>query len=443
VAARRKRGRPFGTIFERNGSWIFAVGVDGQRVWKRFDTKEQAELYATRLKQKKLSGQPLDELDSAVQEKRKTTLAEFSELWLPHVKLRVRYSTYVGYDSHVRTHLVPTLGDYPLPRLTRQLLAQFFSDWASGGPDYQERVQRLRDQEEQRWQVEQQAARERDERNAALEGRDPWYVDAPLRQIRIGNSRGTIQNGLTCLRSMLGTAVEWGYIAANPAVKPAGSSTNTLLPRKDGMTESEIHPLTAAEVETLLATLDGTAYLIVATAVVTGMRRGELFGLKWMDFDRVARRLWVRRSVDRRGTFQEPKTRRSKRQLGIPPTLVQALLEHRMQSSFKADDDLIFPNTLGLPASAENFCRREFRPALRKAKVPLVRFHDLRHTCASLLIQQNVHPKVISDQLGHASIQITMDRYSHLYEQAATDAADELEAVVFKPVTALAVARRS
>ncbi|HEX6762899.1 MAG TPA: site-specific integrase [Gaiellaceae bacterium] len=441
--AKRKQ-RPFGTIFERNGRWIFTVGLNGERHWKSFDAREQAELYRTRMSLKKQQGEPLDELDPAVQEKRKTTLAEFSKLWLPHVKLRVRYSTYVGYESHVRTHLVPTLGDYPLSKLTRQLLAQFFSDWASGGSDYEERVQRLRDEEERRWQAEQQTARERELRLAELEGRDPWLVDARRRPIRIGNSRGTIQNGLTCLRSMLGTAVEWGYIATNPAVRPAGSTSNTLLPKKDGVTENEIQPLTAEEVEKLLSVLDGTTYLIVATAVATGMRRGELFGLKWMDFDRQQRRLWVRRSVDRRGTFQEPKTRRSKRQVGVPPTLVQALLEHRMGSMFKTDNDLIFPNSRGLPASGENFCRREFRPALKKAKVPQVRFHDLRHTFASLLIEQGVHMKTISEALGHASIQITMDRYGHLYEQAATDAADELEAVVFKaPVTALAEARRS
>jgi integrase len=93
---------------------------------------------------------------------------------------------------------------------------------------------------------------------------------------------------------------------------------------------------------------------------------------------------------------------------------------------------------------AANWCRRVFKPPLKKAGVPDVRFHDLRHTCASLLIERNVHMKVISEQLGHASIQITMDRYSHLYESAATDAADELEGVLFRlPTTALAVSRGS
>lgn len=85
-----------------------------------------------------------------------------------------------------------------------------------------------------------------------------------------------------------------------------------------------------------------------------------------------------------------------------------------MASPFKADDDLIFPNAEGRPIEGGNLIRREFWPAVRVAKIDRVRFHDLRHTFASLLIAQGEHQKLISDQPGHASVQITLDRYGHL-----------------------------
>jgi integrase len=90
-------------------------------------------------------------------------------------------------------------------------------------------------------------------------------------------------------------------------------------------------------------------------------------------------------------------------------------------------DDYVFPNPAGKPYDGRNMVRDVFEPARRKAKLPAVRFHDLRHSYASVLIAQGAHPKVISDQLGHASVQITMDRYSHLFDHAYSDVSDELE----------------
>jgi integrase len=100
---------------------------------------------------------------------------------------------------------------------------------------------------------------------------------------------------------------------------------------------------------------------------------------------------------------------------------------HLMASPYKGEDDLIFPSSRGTPLDGNNMVRREFTPALRRARLPQVRFHDLRHSYASLLIAQGAHPKLISEQLGHPSVQITLDRYGHLMDQFYGDASDALE----------------
>jgi integrase len=296
---------------------------------------------------------------------------------------------------------------------------------------FEERVELARQLEEQRWQEANAAARAVEDRVAELEGRLPLYRDVPRRSVKLGRSRGTLQNGLTCLRACLTRAVALRYISENPAAKIE-------LPRGQA---PEMRVLTSEQVGLLLAAASreersAMTYPVILTAVGTGVRRGELFALRWRDFDQQRRRLWVRRNVNRWGEFQEPKTRGSVRAIGIPKELVAALLEHKMAAKRKGDDDLIFANTNGSVVDAGNFVRREFKPALRAAKVPVVRFHDLRHTFASLLIARNVSPKAISEALGHASVQITLDRYSHLYDDARGDAGDAMQAALFGPPAA-------
>src|SRR5436190_12395248 len=116
----------------------------------------------------------------------------------------------------------------------------------------------------------------------------------------------------------------------------------------------------------------------------------------------------------------------------MPPTLVNALQAHQLASGFSGEDELLFTTT-GKPLDRGNLVRREFKPALRRAGLPQVRFHDLRHTFASLLIAQGEHPKYISEQLGHASVQITLDRYGHLMPQSYGHAGDRLEQALCGP----------
>jgi integrase len=227
---------------------------------------------------------------------------------------------------------------------------------------------------------------------------------------------------------MMGHAVEWGYLSRNPAL-------GVKRPRVQGGLE-EMRVLTREQLERLVEHARPEAQLGIRTAAFTGLRRGELFALRWSDVDGPRRRLWVRRSVTRDGEFQQPKARRSVRAVAIPDSLVRQLLEHRMASRFKGDDELVFPNERGGPVDAGNFVRREFKTALRRANLPEIRWHDLRHTFASLLIAAGEHPKLVSEQLGHSSTAITMDRYGHLFDQSYGDASDRLETVLYGPAAA-------
>jgi hypothetical protein len=143
------------------------------------------------------------------------------------------------------------------------------------------------------------------------------------------------------------------------------------------------------------------------------MRRGELLGPRWDDIDLEGHRIFVRRALWRR-KFVTPKSRRSRRTIDVAPTprAALAMLSSRFQGG------LILGNTDGSPVDPDNFAHRDWARVLRRAGVRRIRFHDLRHTYASLLFAQGAHPKYIQAQLSHASIQTTLDRYGHLMPEA-------------------------
>jgi integrase len=305
------------------------------------------------------------------------------------------------HETALRVHLIPELGYHYLDQITRRALDALFDDWAIAGPRYQERVQLARDLAEER---------AREQRGRA-------------RPVRLGCAPKTISNAIVPLREMLGHAVQWGYIASNPA---AGLKR----PRDNRSPEDTMRVLAPEQVNTLLEAAEvGLERTLLLTAVTTGARMGELRALTWADFDRDRKRLWVRRSIGHNGV-QHPKSRRSIRAIALTPTACRALVEYRLASAWSDENDFIFASSRGTPLDSANV-RRLFRGALKRAGLPTMRFHDLRHCYASLLVAQGAHPKFISEQLGHASTQITMDRYSHLLDQSYTDESNKLEAVLF------------
>ena len=228
-----------------------------------------------------------------------------------------------------------------------------------------------------------------------------------------GLSPRTVQIIHATLYKALKQAVRWSLVPRNvcDAVVP---------PR---VPKSEIKPLDARQAKKLLDTARDTQpslYALYVLAVATGMRSGEILGLQWRDVDLEARTLQVRRTVFN-GAVGTPKTARSNRGIRLPEIAVEALRGHPRSSEW------VFSSKKGTSLSVHNLHNRSWRPLLREAGLPHIRFHDLRHTCATLLLSKGVHPKVVQELLGHSSIEITLDTYSHVLPSMGSAAADAMD----------------
>ena len=168
------------------------------------------------------------------------------------------------------------------------------------------------------------------------------------------------------------------------------------------------------------------------------MRQGELLALKWDDVDLERGVLRVRRTLthaDKAYVLGEPKTSKSRRTIRLTTSAVTALRAHLSRqleeterlSSLYQPGGLIFATETGSIINPSNLRNRSFKPLLKKAGLPPIRFHDLRHTCATLLLSKDVNPKVVSEMLGHSSISVTLDIYSHLLPDMQEKAAKALE----------------
>ncbi len=165
-------------------------------------------------------------------------------------------------------------------------------------------------------------------------------------------------------------------------------------------------------------------------AIFTGARQGEIIGLYWSDIKWQQKQIHIQRSFNK-GTWYKTKTKTSNRRIDIGPTLLKVLKEWKLACP-PSKLNLIFPNEIGQPMDSKNMVNRYFKPGLKDAKINPIRFHDIRHTFASLLIDQNENPKYIQGQLGHSSIQMTFDIYGHLMKKTNQESATRLEESVFK-----------
>jgi integrase len=187
--------------------------------------------------------------------------------------------------------------------------------------------------------------------------------------------------------------------------------------------------LTPDEVRKLVAATDDHYRLLVQTAVFTGMRQGELLGLHWGDIDWSSREIYVRRAF-KDGAFAQPKTKTSQRRVPVPEFLLHELKAWKLRCP-KGEFDMVFPNGAGNPESHANVLQRGFYPALRRAGLRKIRFHDLRHTFASLLIANGEDVVRVSRQLGHASPHITLHTYSHALPNDHYGSTDRLAQLVY------------
>jgi len=306
--------------------------------------------------------------DGTYQEIEKILFEKYSTIWLAdYAKISVKKSTYNSYETIVRLHLNPRFGKQFLNRISTADIQKFVSE------------------------------------KITKENLTPKSV----------------VNFLVPLKEMFKHAVAWGYIKRDPS----------LYVKRPRVEMEEMDFFTPEELRIFLGNVNPNHYALFLTAVMTGMRRGELLALQWGDIDWNSDQISIRRSIYK-GEFVNPKSKNAIRRIVISPILRQALEQHRLIGR-KSEFDLIFPNEIGLPLNPENLIKREFHSALDRAGLRRIRFHDLRHSYASILISQGENIKFIQSQLGHSSAKTTLDRYGHLMPNLENDAARRLDKTVF------------
>jgi integrase len=244
----------------------------------------------------------------------------------------------------------------------------------------------------------------------------------------------TIRLVHSTLHGAFAQAVKWRMLSNNPTERVD-------LPRHK---REETRPLSPEEARRFLKAAHGTRFgVLFELLLATGLRPGEALGLKWEDVDLTTGRIAIQRSLTRAGDLQEPKTARARRSIPLPPSVTASLRQHRRKQAEERlatpnwrDLDLVFPAETGSPMQDRHVVRRYFKPLLLAANLPAnIRLYDLRHTCATLLLAAGENPKIVSERLGHASVSLTLDTYSHVLPDMQESAASRLEATLYGATT--------
>jgi integrase len=263
----------------------------------------------------------------------------------------------------------------------------------------------------------------------------PEHVQTMLNALLLNGSAGgkplsarTVQYVRAVLRRALNQALKWGYVSRN-----AATLTDTpKVPRYEAIILSP-----AQSQQLLMAAAGHRLEALFTVALGLGLREGEVLGLRWVDLDFAQHSLRIVQTVQRlpgRLALERPKTERSIRLLPLPVFMERALAHHAERQTAErqlAGDDwddhgLIFPSERGTPLDPRNLLR-QFKALLVTAELPDMRFHDLRHSCATTLISQGVHPRVVQEILGHSQISTTMNVYGHVLDATRRVAADAMD----------------
>jgi integrase len=376
-----QRANGEGSIYRRaDGRWTAACYVlrpDGRRVRRavygktRKDVADQLVVLITKTK----AGLPL-----AVES---WTLERFAEHWLKDVVgPRLRPSTLSSYRETLRLHILPPLGRMNLRSLTpthvRTLLANKAAD---------------------------------------------------------GLGRRSVQIIHSTLRTMLSDAMREELIERNVAtvVRPPSAQ------------QVEVQPWSTVEASRFLAaSADHRLHALFAVRVALGLRKGELLALRWDDVDLEGGVVHVRQNVQRLPeiglVFGPPKSNKSRRTIPLPAASAKVLRTHRANQAAEAlalgpawgESGLVFTSAVGTVIEPRNL-NRFFDELIAKAGVRRIRFHDLRHTCASLLLAQHVPARIVMEILGHSQLAMTTDLYSHVMPTALREAADAMDRVFIQP----------
>jgi len=255
------------------------------------------------------------------------------------------------------------------------------------------------------------------------------YKLSQLGELDVGNFRDNLRsNGVTVpttrkvlstLHNILRFAISRELVAVNVA-----SNIEVIGPRNEG--SKKIKPPSKADMKAILDKADDGLRLMVLFAGATGLRAGEQWALRWQDIDTNAGMLNIERRVDSYGEVGSPKSVAGIREVPLSAQLLRLLKEWRLQSKFSDGDDLIFPNKKGRFMCHDNLVKRRYKPTMKSAGVFDINWHSLRHYAVSTWIEAGLAPKTIQTFAGHSSLQVTMDRYGHLFpsdnHKAAMDA---------------------
>lgn len=226
-----------------------------------------------------------------------------------------------------------------------------------------------------------------------------------------GRKAKTVVNEVVVLKEMFKHAVRWGYLKFNPA-------EYLERPRVE---KEEMQILTPKEIKRWIEATDPEYKVLFKTALFTGMRKGELMAVQRTDIDTKNNQINITKQIQK-GRFVPPKTKASVRKIDIDPALTLELKKYMLSRPIN-EMGLVFCNSVGKPIDYDNMIKRYYQPALKKAKVKKIRFHDLRHTYVALKLAQRDDMYYISRQLGHSSIKTTFDLYGHLQKTVHTERA--------------------
>ncbi len=377
-----------GHIKQRSkGSWTIVVDAG-----KDQETGKRRQQWHTIKGTKRDAQRALREMLTAVEtgtyvKPSKLSLGEWLSQWLDsYVSMHTTPRTQESYRYIIKTHLLPALGSIPLNQLQPQHIMSHYGSALSKG---------------------------------RVDGKGGLSARSVLYQHRI-------------LSEALSHAVKMGHAARNvaEAVEP---------PRPDRATVST---LSRADIDRFLDSARNTPYYVFySTLLYTGLRRGELLALKWRNLDLDRGMLHVVESAYKLGNgeyvVKEPKTPHSRRAVALPPSLTELLKYYREQQTDAmaklgtslTEDRFVFTGPDGEPLDP-NLVSRGFGKMIKNAGLPHIRLHDLRHTHATMMLEAGIHPKVVSERLGHASVGITLDIYSHVLPGLQEAAADRFDRMI-------------
>ena len=398
--SRRANGE--GTIYQRkDGRWegaAYVLTTTGRRARKRVYGRTREEVHAelTAMIGGSHRGLPVSATSQSV--------ADYLTFWLEEVaRAKVRPSTFRSYETFVRLYLIPGLGKKKLGRLS----ATDIRVWLN---------------------------RTRSTCQCCAQGQDAARPPEQRKCCAIGQCCGRLISARTAqylhgiLRAALQHAVREDLLPRNVARQVQVSAGD----------RPEIEPLDVDDAKKLLtAAHDDRLFALYAVALGIGLRRGEALGVRWEDIDLDVGLLRVRQTVQRVAgglAFVPPKTQRSRRTVPLAGPLVTALREHKVRQDVERrvagsrwrEHGLVFTTGLGTPIEPRNL-NRSFAALCESAGVRRIRLHDLRHTCATLLLAQGVDLRTIMEILGHSAIAVTGNLYTHVRVETQRTALDRLD----------------